>query len=160
MLKLVTLSPVGNSAPSCNLETSGPASPVPQGTGRFWAEIELRIELLPGLYLWTEWISTYSPVEFSSQYPDSAATTLDGPQRLVLALCPAPVLRLLPTLWENRAGLTKLPLVKSFSLPSQGLSSPCCVRPHLHLVPDPAAGLLLHSWGGSRLLHLLAVLPE
>lgn len=120
-------------------------------------------ELLPGLHLWTEWISTYSPVEFSPQYPDSAATTLDDPQRLVLALCPAPVLRLLPTLWEHRAGLTKLPPVRSFSLPSQGLSTPCCDRPHLHPIPDPAAGLLLHSWGaggGGRLLHFLAVLPE
>lgn len=64
-------------------------------------------------------------MEFSPQYPDSAATALDGPQ-FHPGTVPAPVLSL-PTLWEHRAGLTKLPHVRSFPLPSQGLTVPLAV---------------------------------
>lgn len=56
--------------------------------------------------------------------------------------------------WSHQIATCKM-ILTTFT---RTLSSPCHDRPHLHPVPDPAAGL--HSWGVSRLLLFLAVLLE
>lgn len=111
-----------------NLEIPDPGSPVPQGTGRLCAEIELR--MLRESFSWASFLDRVNlhilTCGILTPIPRLSSNRSRWPSEFRPGTVPAPVLSL-PTLWEHRAGLTKLPHVRSFPLPSQGLTVPLAV---------------------------------